>query len=116
MEDGLLTPASMADSGPESRRGASLRLGRFFFPILRGRTGFERAEKPNGDARYFLDCAQEGIFIGLGRFVKATIFLTNCSEAARTSSSVTGGSKLKRVLMFRHIHYDLKYQNVLRVK
>jgi hypothetical protein len=31
------------------------------------------------------------------------IFLTNCSEAARISSSVTGGSKLKRILIFRHI-------------
>jgi hypothetical protein len=31
------------------------------------------------------------------------IFLTNCSEAARISSSVTGGSKLKRVLMFLHM-------------
>src|SRR5580765_5178390 len=28
---------------------------------------------------------------------------TNCSDAARISSSVAGGSKLKRVLMFRHI-------------
>src|SRR6185437_4328228 len=31
------------------------------------------------------------------------ILRTNCSEAARTSSSVTGGSKLKSVLMFLHI-------------
>src|SRR5208283_4714464 len=31
------------------------------------------------------------------------IFLTNCSEAARTSSSLTGGSKLKRVLIFLHM-------------
>ena len=30
-------------------------------------------------------------------------FRTNCSEAARISSSVAGGSKLKSVLMFRHI-------------
>ena len=34
---------------------------------------------------------------------KPVIFLTNCSEAARTSSGLTGGSKLKSVLMFRHI-------------
>jgi hypothetical protein len=33
------------------------------------------------------------------------IFLTNWSEAARISSSVTGGSKLKRVLIFLHIGY-----------
>jgi hypothetical protein len=35
--------------------------------------------------------------------LKPLIFLTNCSEAARTSSGVTGGSKLKRVLIFRHM-------------
>jgi hypothetical protein len=33
------------------------------------------------------------------------IFLTNWSEAARISSPVTGGSKLKRVLIFLHIGY-----------
>lgn len=33
---------------------------------------------------------------------KPVIFRTNCREAARTSSGVTGGSKLKRVLMLRH--------------
>jgi hypothetical protein len=36
-------------------------------------------------------------------FVKPLIFLTNCSDAARTSSSVTGGSKLKSGLMLRHM-------------
>src|SRR2546427_9300978 len=40
--------------------------------------------------------------------LKPLIFLTNWSEAARTSSSVTGGSKLKRVLIFLHIPNDLK--------
>src|SRR6202030_305060 len=35
--------------------------------------------------------------------LKPVIFLTNCSDAARISSSVTGGSKLKRVLILRHI-------------
>lgn len=35
--------------------------------------------------------------------VKPLIFRTNCSAAARTSSSVTGGSKLKSGLMLRHI-------------
>ena len=36
-------------------------------------------------------------------FVKPLIFLTNCNEAARTSPGVTGGSKLKRGLMFLHM-------------
>ncbi len=35
--------------------------------------------------------------------LKPLIFLTNWSEAARISSEVTGGSKLKRVLIFLHI-------------
>ncbi len=35
--------------------------------------------------------------------VKPLILRTNCSEAARTSDSVTGGSKLKSGLMLRHI-------------
>src|SRR5207237_7718917 len=35
--------------------------------------------------------------------VNPLIFRTNWSEAARISSSVTGGSKLKRILIFRHI-------------
>ena len=36
------------------------------------------------------------------------IFLTNCSDAARTSSSVTGGSKLKSVLIFLHIRINYR--------
>src|ERR1700677_3616869 len=35
--------------------------------------------------------------------LKPVIFLTNCSDAARISSPLTGGSKLKRVLIFLHI-------------
>jgi hypothetical protein len=35
--------------------------------------------------------------------LKPLIFLTNWSEAARISSALTGGSKLKRGLMFLHI-------------
>jgi hypothetical protein len=35
--------------------------------------------------------------------LKPLIFLTNWREAARISSFVTGGSKLKRVLIFLHI-------------
>src|ERR1700704_5787888 len=46
--------------------------------------------------------------------LKPLIFLTNCSEAARTSSSVTGGSKLKSVLIFLHISMYLEFSE--RVK
>ena len=34
------------------------------------------------------------------------IFLTNWSAAARISSSVLGGAKLKRGLIFLHIHFN----------
>ncbi len=45
------------------------------------------------------------IFEGM---LKPLIFLTNCSEAAWISASVTGGSKLNKVLMFLHmiLHFD----------
>src|ERR1700737_81601 len=42
--------------------------------------------------------------------LKPVIFLTNCSDAARISSSLTGGSKLKRVLIFLHIERDLPHR------
>jgi hypothetical protein len=35
--------------------------------------------------------------------LKPLIFLTNCTDAARTSSSVAGGPKLNNVLMFLHM-------------
>src|ERR1700733_2845375 len=35
--------------------------------------------------------------------VKPLILRTNCSEALRISSSVTGGSKLNSIFMFRHM-------------
>lgn len=41
--------------------------------------------------------------LALEGLLKPLIFLTNWREAACTSSSVTGGSKLKSILMFRHI-------------
>src|SRR5882724_2755582 len=44
--------------------------------------------------------ARNGSSLALDGLVNPLIFRTNWSEAARTSSSVTGGSKLKSVLMF----------------
>src|SRR6266446_9183010 len=46
--------------------------------------------------------ARNGASLDFDGLLNPLIFLTNCSEAARTSSSVTGGSKLKSVLMFLH--------------
>jgi hypothetical protein len=41
--------------------------------------------------------------------LKPLTFLTNCNDAARISSSVTGGWKLKSVFMFLHtvVHLDV---------
>ena len=55
--------------------------------------------------------AWNGPSLAFDGLLKPLIFLTNWSEAARISSAVTGGSKLKRVLMFLHI-LTAKYQNV----
>ena len=49
-------------------------------------------------------------------FVKPLIFLTNCSDAARTSSSVTGGSKLKSVFIFLHMEMALAVKMPKRLK
>src|SRR5215210_3230754 len=47
--------------------------------------------------------AKNAASFALDGLLKPVTFRTNCNEAARSSSSVTGGSKLNRVLMFRHI-------------
>src|SRR6266852_3920255 len=46
--------------------------------------------------------------------LKPLIFLTNCRDAARISSTVTGGSKLKRILIFLHIRYNLSSLRTLK--
>jgi len=51
----------------------------------------------------FSTAARNAPSFALDGLLRPLIFLTNCSDAARISSSVTGGSKLKRVLIFRHI-------------
>ena len=56
----------------------------------------EIAAIPSTAARNAVSFAFDGL-------LKPLTFRTNCSEAARISSSVTGGAKLKRVLIFRHI-------------
>src|SRR3989441_1099014 len=47
--------------------------------------------------------ARNAASLAFDGLLKPLTFRTNCNEAARTSSSVTGGSKLKSVLMFLHI-------------
>src|SRR2546426_4085067 len=47
--------------------------------------------------------ARNAASLAFDGLLKPLTFRTNCNEAARISSSVTGGSKLKSVLMFLHI-------------
>src|SRR5271165_6465643 len=47
--------------------------------------------------------AKKAASLAFDGLLKPLIFLTNWSEAARTSSAVTGGSKLNRILIFLHI-------------
>src|SRR6266480_6453452 len=47
--------------------------------------------------------ARNAASLAFDGLLKPLTLRTNCSEAARISSSVAGGSKLKRLLMFLHI-------------
>ncbi|MFZ1887674.1 MAG: hypothetical protein WAU33_06560 [Candidatus Binataceae bacterium] len=62
-----------------------------------------RADMPAISSIAFMKVASFA-FEGL---LKPLIFLTNWSDAARISSGVTGGSKLKRILIFLHIYFPL---------
>src|SRR5947208_8629713 len=47
--------------------------------------------------------ARNAASLAFDGLLKPLTLRTNCNEAARISSSVAGGSKLKRLLMFLHI-------------
>lgn len=47
--------------------------------------------------------------LALEGLLNPVIFLTNWSAADWISSSVMGGSKLKRVLIFLHMHFNKSY-------
>ena len=87
----------------EPLRSACSRLGSFFCAVPRRRVRLERAEKVTGDRCYFVNGSKKCSFVGFDGLLKPLTFLTNCNEAARISSSVTGGWKLKSVLMLLHI-------------
>jgi hypothetical protein len=53
--------------------------------------------------------ARKAASLAFDDLLKPVTFLTNCREAARISSSVTGGSKLKSVLMFLHMGFTSIY-------
>jgi hypothetical protein len=56
----------------ESLCGASFGFRSLFFAILRRRDGFERMEKPSGNAGDFIHRILEQLFVGLGWFCKST--------------------------------------------
>ncbi len=72
---------------------------RFFFGASVAIDPSSRAEMPATSSTAPRNAAS---FVFEG-FVTPLIFRTYCSAAARTSSSVTGGSKLNKGLIFRHI-------------
>ena len=66
----------------------------------RAQVGIRAADIATAKAQIARSNASSLAFDG---FVNPLIFRTNWSDAARTSSSVTGGSKLNSGRMFRHI-------------
>jgi hypothetical protein len=60
--------------------------------------------------------ARNAASLAFDGLLKPLIFLTYCSDAARISSSVTGGSKLKSIFMFRHIFWHLAVWPVTRLR
>ncbi len=68
--------------------------------VARRRVGDERVDQLARGLGDVLDRAVEGRLVRLRRRVKPLSLRTNCSDAARISASVAGGSKLKSVLMF----------------
>lgn len=72
---------------------------RFFGGALVSSERSNRAETPATSST----AARKEASFAFDGLVNPQIFLTNWRDAARTSSSVTGGSKLKRILMFLHM-------------
>jgi hypothetical protein len=65
--------------------------------------GHQRVDQRAGDGRDVLDRAVEGFAVDLDGLVNPASLRTNCRDAARISSSVAGGAKLKRGRILRHI-------------
>src|SRR6267154_1225784 len=80
---------------------------RFFGGALVSRECRRRAEM----AATSSIAARNGSSLAFDGLLKPLIFLTNWSEALRISSLLTGGSKLKRVLIFLHMQHPLRAQN-----
>jgi hypothetical protein len=71
--------------------------------ILGRRCRFERMKQASGGGGNLVDCRQEQAFVGLRRLVQAADFSDVLERGGAISCGVTGGSKLKSVLIFLHI-------------
>ncbi len=88
--------------GDEPLCGARLGLGGFGFAILWGAPVSSERRRRLAESAISLAVLNAASFAFEG-LLNPLILRTNCSEAARTSSSVTGGSKLKSTRMFLHM-------------
>jgi hypothetical protein len=86
----------------ESLSGSSLCLCGFFFSVLRRRIRFEGMEKTVRDTGYFIDRGQKRGLISFRRFREPADF-SNELQRSGANFFLSHGSKLKSVLMFRHI-------------
>src|SRR5579863_5163985 len=101
-----LTPLSIRDAsqGPNLSAARAFAFAASSSRFLLGAVvSSERRRRVETSATSSIAARNEASFAFDG-LLKPLIFRTYCSEAARISSSVTGGSKLKRVLIFLHIH------------
>jgi len=91
-------------------RRACARLGDLFRAVTRAFVSSE-LRKVLEIAAISSTAARNAASLAFDGLLKPLTFLTNCKEAARISSSVTGGSKLKRVLMFLHTIVTSMFQS-----
>src|SRR3712207_4409022 len=100
----MLSPVGKAESPDQL---ANLRAARAFAAstsrFLGGALVCSEASSLLEAAAISSTAAKKATSLALDGWLKPLILRTYCNAAARTSSSFTGGSKLNRGLMFRHI-------------
>lgn len=79
------------------------RLRRFDFAVTRRSVGYKRVEQVPGSVGNLVHGAVESFFVRLGRLGEAAQFPDELKRRRANFSSVAGGAKLCRVLMFRHM-------------
>src|SRR5258706_5346416 len=100
-----MTPFIQTVSVPNRPAAGALALAasssRFFGVAV---VSSDRSSRPESPAISSM-AARNAASLAFDGLLKPVIFLTNWSDAACTSSGVTGGSKLKSVLIFLHIKH-----------